>query len=79
MDRTRFAARIEASDLRRDIVSGLLARLKVASSEGCAAVVRDFDAAMMERRKQVLSSHRRFFAGQAPDPRNKMAVSLNVK
>jgi hypothetical protein len=79
MDREKFRQQIEDSPLNRDLTSFLLARLKVASHEGCAAVVRDFEEAMIAYRRKVLPSHRRYFQGRMPDPMNKQMISFEVK
>jgi hypothetical protein len=79
MDRVRFAERIKGSDLRLDIIDDLTRRLSVASAEGCAHVVRDYEAAMVERRKQVLKSHARYHGGKSPSPRDKRMICLDLK
>lgn len=62
--------------IRESVVDGptqdfLLRRLKVASHEGVAAIVRDFEAAIVEVRKKVLQSHRLRHAARGLNFRNK--------
>jgi hypothetical protein len=79
MDREKLAERISDSDIPSGTRELLLVRLKVASHDGCAAVVRDFEAAVTKRRCQVLPSHRRFFAGRGPAPSDKRMASTSFK
>lgn len=79
MDREKLRQRIEDADIPGEDRQNLLLRLKVASHEGCAAVVRDFEAAMVRRRKQVLQSHRRFWEGRNPSPNDKRMIVMAVK
>lgn len=68
MNHESAACHIQREQLSRDIkesilplaeIDFLLARLKVASSEGAAAVRRDFDEAMNRERCKALPSWRR--------------------
>jgi hypothetical protein len=58
MDKTKLALQIAQADIRKVDSELLLMRLKVASHEGVAAIVREFDALMVKRRCEVLPSHR---------------------
>lgn len=77
MDKDKLMARINDADLPFAARDDLLRRLTVASHEGVAHVVRDFEGAMAERRKQVLQSHRRAHQGLAP--RNKLCLVFAFK
>jgi hypothetical protein len=79
MDREKLAQRITDSPIPRDEADLLLRRLKVASCEGCAAVVRDFDTAMARERARVLKSHRHRGLGRSPSPMNKLMPVLSFK
>ncbi|HNX05130.1 MAG TPA: hypothetical protein PKI32_06490 [Opitutales bacterium] len=57
--RDQLSRDIKESILPRAEADFLLARLKVASSEGAAAVRRDFDEAMDRERRKALPSWRR--------------------
>lgn len=57
--RDQLARDIKESILPPSEMEFLLARLKVASSEGAAAVRRDFDDAMDKERRKALPSWRR--------------------
>lgn len=78
MDRTKLVKQIEASDLAPAETDLLLRRLKIASSEGVAAVVRDFEYSVKINRCRKLQSHRRYFQGLAPSPQTKIGVTLNI-
>jgi hypothetical protein len=79
MDRVKLACRIEEADIPKSVSDFLLKRLSVASHEGVAAVVRDFEVAMVQRRAEVLQSHKRFWRGITPPPRDKRMPTLLVK
>jgi hypothetical protein len=68
--------RIRNADLLPDDKDLLLKRLSVASHEGIAAVVRDFEVFMQKRRISMLQSHRRFHEGRFGS--DKRAVTLNI-
>lgn len=78
MDRSKLAKQIEQSDLAPAEVDLLLRRLKIASSEGCAAIVRDFEQSVKLHRCKTLQSHRRYYQGLAPSPQTKIGVTLNI-
>jgi hypothetical protein len=58
MDKCKLQSHIVESDLKLADQNFLLLRLKVASHEGVAAIVRDFEQLMVKRRAEVLPSHR---------------------
>lgn len=80
MDNTKvkqvLAKRIENADLLPDDKDLLQKRLSVASHEGIAAIVRDFDTLMFKRRQLLLQSHRRY--AQGLHGRDKLGVTLNI-
>ena len=67
----KLAKQIEESSLDNPVRDQLVRRLKVASSAGRAAVMRDFEQAMNAYRAKVLPSCREKF-------QNKQAVVLNT-
>lgn len=75
-ERKILEKRIRNADLLPGEQDLLLKRLSVASHEGVAAVVRDFETAMQKRRISVLQSHRRFHEGRFGQ--NKQGVTLNI-
>jgi hypothetical protein len=82
MDREKLKRDIIESPLNKIETDMLVRRLAVASSEGCAAVVRDFDVAMAQYRQKTLASHRlrRGFVGSAfKSFQTKQGFCLNTK
>jgi hypothetical protein len=78
-EREHLAKRIEESPLNRIQTDFLLSRLKVASAEGCAAVVRDFNNEMAAYRMKVLASHRASSANGGISRLTKQGFALNTK
>lgn len=76
LQREKLAKQIEASPLDNPTRQQLISRLKVASHEGCAAVIRDFEAGMEKYRREKLPSYRRTHPGA---PMNKAALILHAK
>jgi len=76
-NKAKLDERIKDADLSKPVIDDLRTRLSVASHEGVAKVMRDFEGAMAERRKQVLQSHRRAHQGLAP--RNKLCLAFCLK
>ncbi len=79
MDRDKLAKKIEEADLLPAVRDNLLRRLKVASHDGVASVVRDFSEAMEKRRIEVLPSYRRRIQASRMSPQNKQAFVFNAK
>jgi hypothetical protein len=81
MDKEKLIKRIRTSDIPPGDAEALIRRLKVASHEGVAAVVRDFDHAMALRRARVLPSHRHLLPSllRQTSPSNKLASFYHLK
>lgn len=75
-ERKILEKRIRNADLLPCDKDLLLKRLSIASHEGGAAVVRDFETLMQKRRISVLQSHRRFHEGRFGS--DKQGVTLNI-
>lgn len=78
MDREKLAQRIADSVIPKEDTEMLLKRLKVASNEGCAAVVRDFEDLMARERRKLLQSHRRVYSGRC-SPQDKRMILTSFK
>jgi hypothetical protein len=76
MDRDKLAQTIRESVIALAEQDLLLRRLKIASHDGVAAVVRDYQIEVEKCRTKVLQSHRRYWHGQSPSPRDKKMVTL---
>jgi hypothetical protein len=79
MNREKLAEQIAGADIPTGDKELLILRLHVASHEGCAAIVREFEGAMTKRRKACLASHRRFFEGRGSAPFDKRMVMTSFK
>ena len=77
MDKIKLGIQIAEADLKFIDRDFLLTRLKVASHEGVAAIVRDFEAAMVKRRAELLPSHRG--RGSMYAPMDKMLSKFSHK
>lgn len=78
-DRERLAKRIQESPLNNVETDLLLRRLSVASSEGCAKVLRDFDNQMAAYRMKVLASHRASSANGGVSRLTKQGFAFDFK
>lgn len=78
LQKDKLAKQIAEADLPTTERELLLRRLKVASHEGVAAVIRDFEQAMTIRRAQVSPSYRRRL-GMMDFGSNKMAHAFATK
>lgn len=63
MDKEKLYRSIQESDIPRTESDILLRRLKIASHEGVASVVRDFDYQIEIHRAKTLKSHRHRLPG----------------
>lgn len=77
MDKEKLEKTITGADIPRAEKDLLLRRLKVGSHEGVAHVVRDFQEAVLQKRREVCQSHRRYSQGLMP--RNKLCFVIATK